>query len=163
MADAADLVEVLHTLRQIVNVKGALVEAGRVVQPGGIVVAAVISRYASLMDGFFRGFLDRPGFAARTLDALRRGWHRNPQRDVDLFTTSYFHTRDELAAEIADSGLQLTAILPVQGPLHWAPGIKDRLADPGQRQLILDMLAEMERDPAVTGLSAHLLAIARRG
>jgi hypothetical protein len=53
-------------------------------------------------------------------------------------------------------------ILPVQGPLQWAPGIKDRLTDPGQRQLILDMLAEMERDPAITGLSAHLLAIARR-
>ena len=160
--DAVLLFGPLYHLVERADRVRALAEARRVARPGGVVVAAVISRYASTMDGFFRGFLDRPGFAARALDALRRGWHRNPQRDVDLFTTSYFHTRDELADEIADSGLRLTAILPVQGPLHWAPGIKDRLADPGQRQLILDMLAEMERDPAIIGLSAHLLAVARR-
>jgi SAM-dependent methyltransferase len=160
--DAVLLFGPLYHLVERADRVRALAEAGRVVRPGGVVVAAVISRYASMMDGFFRGFLERPGFAARTLDTLQRGWHRNPRRDEDLFTTSYFHTRDELAAEVAGSGLELTTILPVQGPLQWAPGIKARLADPGQRQLVLDMLAEMERDPAITGLSAHLLAIARR-
>jgi SAM-dependent methyltransferase len=151
-----------HLLERADRVR-ALAEAGRVARPGGAVVTAVISRYATLMDGFFQGFLDdRPGFAVTLLDTLRRGSHRNPLRDQGLFTASHFHTRDELAAEITDSGLTLSAILPVQGPLHWAPGIKDRLADPGQRQLVLDTLAEMERDPAVTGLSAHMLAIARR-
>jgi SAM-dependent methyltransferase len=160
--DAVLLFGPLYHLVERADRLRALAEAGRVVRPGGVVVATVISRYASLMDGFFRGFLERPGFAARTLVTLQRGSHRNPQRDEDLFTTSYFHTRDDLAAEVAACGLELTAILPVQGPLHWAPGIKDRLADPGQRQLILDVLAEMEGDPAITGLSAHLLAIARR-
>jgi SAM-dependent methyltransferase len=160
--DAVLLFGPLYHLVERADRVRALAEAGRVVRPGGAVVAAVISRYPSLMDGFYRGFLDRPGFAGRTLDTLRLGSHRNPRRDQDLFTTSYFHTRDGLAAEIADSGLKLTAIVPVQGPLHWAPGIKDRLADPDQRHLILDTLAEMERDPAITGLSAHLLAVARR-
>jgi SAM-dependent methyltransferase len=160
--DAVLLFGPLYHLVERADRVRALAEAGRVVRPGGVVVAAVISRYASMMDGFFRGFLERPGFAARMLDDLRCGWHRNPLRDPDLFTTSYFHTRDDLAAEVADSGLELTAILPVQGPLQWAPGIRDRLADPGQRELVLGLLAEMERDPASTGLSAHLLAIARR-
>jgi hypothetical protein len=50
--------------------------------------------------------------------------------------------------------------VPVQGPLHWAAGIKERLAYPAQRELILDVLATLEQDPAVTGLSAHLLAVA---
>jgi SAM-dependent methyltransferase len=52
-----------HLLERADRVR-ALVEAGRVVRPGGIVVAAVISRYASAMDGFFRGFLDRPRWNA---------------------------------------------------------------------------------------------------
>ena len=48
------------------------------------------------------------------------------------------------------------------GPLQWAPGIRDRLADPDQRRLILDVLAAMESDPAVAGATAHLLAIGYR-
>jgi len=139
----------------------ALTEARRVVRAGGVVVATVISRYASVLDGFFLKFIDgKPGFSATALDTLRYGIHRNPRRDPGLFTTSYFHTRDDLAAEIADAGLRLEAIVPVQGPLQWAPGIKERLADPAQRELILDVLAALEQDPAVTGLSAHLLAVA---
>ncbi len=38
----------------------ALAEARRVLRPGGVVVAAAISRYASLLDGLFRG-LPRAG------------------------------------------------------------------------------------------------------
>jgi hypothetical protein len=47
-------------------------------------------------------------------------------------------------------------------PVHWAPGIRDRLTDPGQRQLILDSLTALEHDPAMTAATAHLLAVARR-
>lgn len=50
-------------------------------------------------------------------------------------------------------------MLPIEGPLHWAPGIQDRLADPGQRQLILDTLAAVEQDLAMTGATSHMLAI----
>ena len=115
-----------------------------------------------MLDGFFLKFIDgKPGFSATALDTLRSGIHRNPRQDPGLFTTSFFHTRDDLAAEIADAGLRLEAIVPVQGPLQWAPGIKERLADAAQRELILDVLATLEQDPAVTGLSAHLLGVAR--
>jgi hypothetical protein len=127
-----------------------------------MVIAAVISRYASMMDGLYRGFLDQPGFADRVADTLRTGQHRNPHREQDQFTTAYFHDRDGLAAEVTDADLDLTAIMPVEGPLYWAPGLADRLADPAQRELILDMIARIEHDPAITGASAHLLAIARR-
>jgi SAM-dependent methyltransferase len=140
----------------------ALAEARRVVRPGGVVIAAVISRYASALEGYLRGYLDRPGFAAAMAGGLRTGHHAPPARDPDLFTTTHFHTRDELAAEVTESGLALEAILPVEGPLQWAPGLAGRLADPVQRQLILDTLAVIEHDPAMTGASSHLLAAARR-
>jgi hypothetical protein len=38
-------------------------------------------------------------------------------------------------------GLRLQDLLPIEGPLHWAPGIQDRLSDSAQRQLILDKWA----------------------
>jgi SAM-dependent methyltransferase len=162
--DAVLLLGPLYHLPERAERVGALAEALRVVRPGGVVIAAVISRYASMLDGFYRKFLDsKPGFGSSVLDTLRSGEHRNPGRDPELFTTAYFHTRDELAAEVRDCGLHLEAIVPVQGPLHWVPDISGRLADPGQRRLILDMLDVTERDPAIAGLSAHLLAVARRG
>lgn len=67
-----------------------------------------------------------------------------------------------MEAEVAEAGLRLADLLPVEGPLHWAPDMQDRLASAEQRQLILDCLAAVERDPAMAGATAHLLAVSRR-
>jgi hypothetical protein len=99
------------------------------------------------------------GSASWARDDLKTGQHRNPGSEPAFFTTAYFHYAAGIASEIADSGLRLHDLLPVEGPLHWAPAIRDRLSDPAQRQLILDTLAAMEHDPAVAGATAHLLAI----
>ena len=69
------------------------------------------------------------------------GQHRNPGSNPGFFTTVYFHDRAGIASEITDSGLRLQDLLPIEGPLHWAPGIQDRLSDPAQRQLIRDKRA----------------------
>jgi SAM-dependent methyltransferase len=137
----------------------ALAEARRVTRPGGIVAAAVISRYAVMFDGFFRGYVDKPRFTTLMMDDLRTGQHRNPGSDPGFFTTAYFHDRAGIASEITDSGLRLQDLLPVEGPLHWAPGIQERLSDPEQRRLILGTLAAMEHDQAIAGATSHLLAI----
>ncbi len=138
----------------------ALREARRVVSPGGTVVVAAISRYASTLEGFFWGAVDEPGFAAMMQTNLTTGQHRNPTGDSHLFTTAYFHDRDGLAGEVQDAGLSLEAVVPVEGPLHWAPQISARLADPRQRRLILEVLTVLERDPAMTAATAHILAFA---
>jgi SAM-dependent methyltransferase len=160
--DAVLLLGPLYHLTDRADRIRALAEAGRVTRPGGIVVAAVISRYASTFDGFFRGFIDQPGFPAVMTEDLTTGQHRNPGSDPRLFTTAYFHDSAGIAREVTDSGLRLRHVLPIEGPLQWAPGIQGRLSDPGQRQLILDTLAAMEHDPAIAGASSHLLAIGQR-
>jgi SAM-dependent methyltransferase len=160
--DAVLLLGPLYHLTERADRLRALSEARRVVRPGGVVAAAVISRYASTFDGLFRDFVDRPGFSEVMTQGLRTGQHRNPDRHPDYFTTAFFHTRDDIAVEITEAGLRLQGVLPIEGPLHWAPGIRDRLADRAQRQLIIDALAAIERDPAMAGATAHLLAIGRR-
>ena len=102
------------------------------------------------------------GDARSLAEDLKTGQHRNPAAQPGFFTTAYFHDRAGITSEITDSGLDLTGLLPIEGLLNWAPGISDRLADPGQRQLILGTLAAMEHDPAIAGATAHLLAVGRR-
>ena len=160
--DAVLLLGPLYHLTERTDRIRALAEASRVTRPGGIVAVAVISRYASTFDGFLNGFIDKSGFTALMTEDLESGQHRNPDSGPGFFTTAYFHDAASITSEIADAGLRLHGLLPVEGMLHWAPGIQDRLNDPAQRQLILDTLAAMEGDPAMTGATSHLLAIGQR-
>ena len=160
--DAVLLLGPLYHLVERGDRVAALAEARRVVRPDGVVVAAAISRYASTFDGFFAGFLDDPDFAPMLRRDLRTGQHRNPDDSPERFTTAYFHDAAGLAAEVLEAGLMLARILPVEGVLHWAPGIRERLLDADQRVLILDVLAAMEEDPGTTNATAHLLAVANR-
>ncbi|HEU0040861.1 MAG TPA: class I SAM-dependent methyltransferase [Jiangellaceae bacterium] len=159
--DAVLLLGPLYHLTDRADRLRALTEARRAVRPGGVVVAAAISRYASTFDGFFRGYTEKPGFIDLMREALRSGQHR-PDADARLFTTAYFHDAAGLATEVEESDLALTAVVPVEGMLHWAPGIADRLADPEQLRLVLDVLAATESDPAMLAATSHLLAIAHR-
>jgi SAM-dependent methyltransferase len=159
--DATLLLGPLYHLTDAPDRLRALQEARRVTVPGGLVAAAAISRYASTFDGFFRGLVDEPEFVPLVRDDLASGQHRNPSAHPRFFTTAYFHRADELAAELADAGLTDVAVVPVEGPFFWAPGIVDRLADPAQRALVLDALETIEEDPAMRAATAHLLATGR--
>jgi ubiquinone/menaquinone biosynthesis C-methylase UbiE len=157
--DAVLLLGPLYHLIERADRIQALAEARRVCRPGGMVLAAGISRYASSFDGFFRGMVDTPGFAAVMTENLRTGVHRNPDRHSDWFTTAYFHHPRDLTAEIAEAGLAPGPVLPVEGVLHWLPDIEQRLADAAQRRMVLEFLAAIETDASASAATAHLLAV----
>ncbi len=58
----------------------------------------------------------------RTQVLLRRFLPAAPARVLDVdpeperFTTAYFHTYEELTAEVTESGLAGSVVLPVEGP-----------------------------------------------
>jgi SAM-dependent methyltransferase len=159
--DAVLLMGPLYHLTDRASRLTALAEAARVARPGGLIAAAAISRFASLLDGLRQGLLTDPEFAALVERDLREGQHRNPMPDrhPGWFTTAFFHHPDELAAEVRDAGLELEAVLAVEGP-GWL--FQDRWADPAQRDSILRAARAVEREPTLLGQSSHLLAIAHR-
>jgi len=147
-----------HLVRRADRVQ-ALGEAERVVRPGGIVLAAAISRFASLFDGLASGFLGDPVFDAIVERDLRDGQHRNPTDRVEWFTTAYFHHPDEIEVEMEDAGLRFEALFGIEGP-GWL--IRDLWDDPDRRQHALRAARAIEQEPTLRGLSGHLLAVARK-
>jgi len=136
-------------------------EAARVVVPGGIVVASVITRFSSLFSGLSGGELFDPLFRAVVERDLRDGQHRNPT-DENWFTTAYFHHPDEVAGEATEAGLDLDAVLGVEGLAAWIPRLERSWDDPEARQVVIDAARAIESEPTLIGLGPHLLAVASR-
>jgi SAM-dependent methyltransferase len=140
----------------------ALKEASRITRRGGRIFAAVISRFASLLDGTFQGYLDDPAFAAIVEQDLIDGQHRNPTGNPAYFTSAFFHHPDDIKSEIVESGLTLEQLLPVEGVGGLIPHIEEYWADQNRRANLLKFLRLVETDPSLLGVSAHLLAVAKK-
>lgn len=139
----------------------ALGEARRVLEPGGLLFAAAVGRFASLLSGLADRLLGDPDFAAIVARDLRDGQHRNPT-DKDYFTTTFFHRPDELAAEVGEAGFDLIELLGVEGPGWLLPDLEQRWADPAERERLLQAARAVEREPTLLGLPPHLLAVGRK-
>jgi len=164
-AGSAAMVLLLGPLYHLVEAGGrraALLEAARVLEPGGVLIAVAISRYASVLDGLARELLVDPQFARIVEGDLRDGQHRNPTPRLDYFTTAYFHRPQELEAEVEDAGFALEGLYGIEGPAWILAELPARLADPARRELVLNVARVLESEPTVIGLSAHLLAVGRK-
>ena len=105
-ADSVLLLGPLYHLTERPDRVRAWGEATRVVRPGGVVIGAAISRFASLIDGLNLGLLADPDFRPIVDEDLRSGQHRNPEQREKWFTTAYFHHPSELAPEMIEAGLE---------------------------------------------------------
>jgi SAM-dependent methyltransferase len=142
----------------------ALGEAHRVLRPGGLIVAAAISRFASTFDGIARGFLAEPRFERVVERDVREGQHRNPDPEgrPEWFTTAYFHHPDELRRELHDARFRVETVVAVEGPGAFRPELDAWLEDLERRDTLLRAIRRLESEPTVLGASAHLLAFGRR-
>jgi hypothetical protein len=136
----------------------ALAEARRVLQPGGRLFAVGVSRFAPLLDGLREGWLDDPAFRQIVERDLVEGQHRNPTGRQGWFTTAYMHHPDELRDEVVEAGFTLDALYGVEGP-GWP--LKGDWDDVSMREQMLYAARAVEREPALLGMSPHLLVVAR--
>lgn len=160
--DAALLLGPLYHLTERGDRIRALREARRVLRPGGLLFAAAVGRFASLLSGVAENLLGDPDFAAIVARDLRDGQHRNPT-DKDYFTTAYFHRPEELTSEVGEAGFELVELLGVEGPAWLLPDLERRWADGEERERLLEAARAVEREPTLLGIHPHLLAVARRG
>ncbi len=140
----------------------ALSEAHRVLRPGGVLLAAVISRFASTFGGLRSGEITDPTFAGIVEGDVRTGVHRNPEPEShpEWFTDAYFHRPDELYDELDAAGFGGTEVLAIEGA--GAFGIADdQLDDPARREAALRAIRRVEAVPELLGATAHIMGVGR--
>ena len=68
----------------------------------------------------------------------------------------------ELGAEVREAAFTLAGPFMVEGPGAFVPDFRRRWADPTARERLLDLVRRGEREPALLGVSPHLLAVGQK-
>ena len=155
--DAVLLLGPLYHLVQREDRLAALREARRVLRPHGLLAAAAISRFASLLDTFVRGIVRDEDVWSVVEKDLADGKHFS-RPGSGLFTTAYFHRPEELREEFKEAGFTVDAVYGVEGP--GTLGTED-LESEERRQDVLRVARALETEASVLGASGHLLAVGR--
>jgi SAM-dependent methyltransferase len=159
--DAVLLLGPLYHLPRRAERVQALREARRVVRPGGPVFGAAISRWAARYDGVLRLRLyERVPDMLEAMAPLERTGVIPPFTPAGF--TGYTHRPGQLRAEFTAAGLAVADLVNVECGAFLLADLRERMADPVAREVIMDSARVLERVPELLGLGSHLLATGLR-
>ncbi|MEV0234090.1 class I SAM-dependent methyltransferase [Nonomuraea sp. NPDC050786] len=154
--DAVLLMGPLYHLADAADRQSALREALRVLRPGGRLLAEVISRYAWIIDATARGLLNDQWDTFEL--NLRTGQSSTLDRPDEVFW-AYFHRPEEVGPEVERAGFVHERLLAVEGFAGPLGNLEDLLREPEQLMRVIRLT---ESEPAMLGVSAHLMAVASK-
>jgi ubiquinone/menaquinone biosynthesis C-methylase UbiE len=158
-----DLVLLLGPLYHLTDYKdrqSALAEAMRVLRPGGVVIGAAVTKFASLLHGYLANLIEDPVFKGIVARDLVDGQHRNPSNNPRYFTTTKFHEPTEFKSEFEAAGFLEVQTYSVES-FTWMLGNLNGHLDRNTDEL-LDHLRQIESEPSIQGISSHILAVGQK-
>jgi SAM-dependent methyltransferase len=160
-ADAVLLMGPLYHLQRREDRLQALREARRVLRSGGLLFAVVIPRWASALVGMLRGWTEDAAYAGMVHEEITTGLHRRPASWPQLFMDGWFHSQEEVDAELAESGFHRLRTAAIEGPAWMWRDFDEAWQDPARRERILQLARLAEHDPEVLAASPHAAVICR--
>ena len=157
--DAALLQGPLYHLIEEADRLRAVREAARVLRPGGLIFAAIITRYAPIR----WAAKNEPAYVVEDREGLERIMDTgvNLARPGGGFTNAYFMRPSELAPLMEQAGFETLDLIACEGI---ASMIEDRLnqVTGDLWETWVDLNYRLGRDPAVHGAAEHLLYVGRK-
>lgn len=130
--------------------------------PNGVGFVAYISRFASMLDGFVKGYYADPEYLDIVRQDLETGVHRPNKNNTGYFTDAYFHHPDEIEQEAEEAQLQVVDHVAVEGVAWFWQNFDQIWSDSRQRTIILEMIDRTGRDRSLLGASSHILLVVKR-
>jgi ubiquinone/menaquinone biosynthesis C-methylase UbiE len=161
-ADAVLFLGPLYHLTSKADRLLALGEARRVLRPGGILVAAFISKFTSFIDGTRCGYFSDPVFRGIVREDLKTGHHTNPFSHPAYFAEAFFHHPGQAKGEVVESGFEDCKLISIEGPIWMINETPKQLADHEISAELLAILEKVELDETLVGASGHFGVIARK-
>lgn len=143
----------------------ALCEAYRVLRPGGLLIATGISKFSSATWALSvyrtaNNFIDDEVYMNMLRGELIKGEHHRPEKYPNFIAEAYFHTPGAFAAELSESGFNVSEMLAIEGIIWPTPDLNAKWEDPTSRERLLELLRITESEPSVLGYSPHFMAVA---
>ena len=157
--DAVLLMGPLYHLPDPEHRATALREALRVLRPGGRLIAEVITRHAWVLDATSRGIISDPDVRAGFEVNIERGLSADPANLREGGFWAYFHRIDEIAPEVEGAGFVDANLIGVEGHAWLLGNLVELVQDPVP---LLEVLRLVESEPALLGMSAHVITIATK-
>jgi SAM-dependent methyltransferase len=137
----------------------ALLEAHRVLKPGGTLLAEIITRHAWVLDTTLRDHLSQPDIWDVFTRNIEKGLSQDPEALADGGFWAYFHRTEELRSELSGAAFASIELVAVEG-FGWLLGDLERLLqDPAH---LLRAIRLTETEPSMIGCSAHVIGVATR-
>lgn len=159
--DVVLLLRPLYRLVERADRVRALQEARRVLRPDGVALCAFIGRYASLLDGFRSGLPADREFVRIVHSDLAIGRHTASAGGRRHFTDAYLHHPREMRREVVAAGFDVPEIVAVESFAWLLDDLEGIWADVARRELLLDSIRRVEREPDLLGVSSHAIVVAR--
>jgi hypothetical protein len=124
------------------------------------VLVSAISRWAPRLHGYLAERLyEREAFFTELVRVAEENGRLNDS--VPGWFTGHCHRPEELRDEVEEAGLVVEDLVGLEGLSFALPDLAQRMADPVDREIVLECARAVEHVPELLGLSPHLLVVAR--
>lgn len=140
----------------------SLKEAYRVLKPGGKIIAEVISRFASMVDGFKFDLVKDPEYIQIMKRDIKTGLHKDTSTCQEYFTNAFFHLPEDVRFELVESGFIFEDLIAVESFGCTIPEVDKKIQDRKYRNDLLNTIKLVEKEPSLMGISNHYIGIGKK-